>query len=747
MTTQTPASIGPLGTPVDRYDGIAKVTGTATYAGDMHMDGMLVGVIVGATVPRGRVLTIDTTAAQEATGIRLVLTHASAPEQAAFGEPWVPARLARPRPVLAGREVRGYDEPVALVVADTFEQARAGAALVDVRYESSPADLDFASGLATAYKPDAVNPRYPTDSLVGDFEVGMATAAATVDATTETPFQRHNPIEPNVALASWDGDRLTIRSAQQMLGVTRAALAATLRIAPETIRVISPFIGGGFGSKINLRPETVLAAIAARQLGRPVKVTQTRRQMFANTGGRGAIRQRVRLGATRDGRLTALGHEVWAQTARHEEFAEQVAVTSRSLYSAAAIMTRHRLVRMDVGAGEPMRAPGDTPGLLAIETAVDEMAERLGMDPVALRLANIPTVDPDSGKPFSTHGLAQCLRRGAELFGWSTRSPRMRAQSDGRRLIGCGVASAIRPNYMQAGAARVRLGGNGVATVQIDMTDLGTGTYTILAQIAAEELGLPVTNVIVELGDSTFPTTPGSAGSFGAAVAGSAVQSATRALKAAALTAAAGDARSLLSGTTAAEAVFADGSWRRRDGVGETLAQIAARAPHGALEAAGKVEPGAGNASHAQFSFGAFFAEVGVDRDTGEVRVRRMLGTFAAGRILNPKLARSQLIGGMVWGIGSALHEEAVLDHRTGAFVNRDLAGYHFPAHADIPQIEVAFIDENDQLANPLGSKGIGELGVCGSNAAIANAVTHATGIRVRQFPITPDRLVGVLDS
>lgn len=745
MTTQTAKSPGLLGTPVDRYDGIAKVTGTAIYAGDMHIDGMLVGVIVGATIPRGRVIAIDTTAAQEATGVRLVLTHASAPEQAPFGEPWVPARLARPRPVLADREVRGFDEPVALVVADTFEQARSAAALVDVRYERTDADLDFAKRLDTAYVPDAVNPRYPTDSLVGDFEAGMAAAAATVDAMTDTPFQRHNPIEPNVALARWEDDQLTVWSAQQMLGVTRAALAATLKIEPEKIRVISPFVGGGFGSKINLRPETVLAAIAARQLSQPVKVTQTRRQMFANTGGRGAIRQRVRLGATKEGRLTALAHEVWAQTARHEEFAEQVAITSRSLYGAAAIMTRHRLVRLDVGAGEPMRAPGDTPGLLAIETAMDKLADRLGLDPVALRLANIPAVDPDSGKPFSTHGLAQSLTRGAELFGWSTRDPRSRSRSDGRWLVGTGVASAIRPNYMQSGAARVRLGGNGIATVQIDMTDLGTGTYTILAQVAAEELGLPMANVIVELGDTAFPATPGSAGSFGAAVSGSAVQSAARSLKLAALTAAAGDARSPLNGTVAAHAVFADGGWRRGDGAGETLAQIAARAPQGALEATGKVEPGPGNISHAQFSFGAFFAEVGVDRDTGEVRVRRMLGTFAAGRILNPKLARSQLIGGMVWGISSALHEEALLDHRTGAFVNRDLAGYHVPVHADIPRIEVTFIDEHDPLANPLGSKGIGELGACGSNAAIANAVAHATGVRVRQFPITPDRLVAAL--
>jgi xanthine dehydrogenase YagR molybdenum-binding subunit len=480
--------------------------------------------------------------------------------------------------------------------------------------------------------------------------------------------------------------------------------------------------------------------MAAKMLGRPVKVAQTRQQMFSNTGHRPTFRQRVRLGANENGELQAISHEAWLQTSRFDEYAEQAATVTRSLYAAPNRQTRHRLVPLDMQHGESMRAPGEAPGLLAVECAMDELAVRLNMDPVELRIRNEPKIDPERGVPFSSRQLVQCLQQGAERFGWSERPTKPRSRREGRLLIGFGMSAGIRPNKIGNAAARVLLRPDGGITARLDMTDIGTGSYTILTQIVAEMLGVSPDMVTVELGDSNFPTTTGSGGSLGAGSSGAALFNACGALRKAILQTAIHERQSPLYGSNSTAARF------ERGGVtigahSERLEQIAQRAPR-VIEAEDSIGPSASTQRYAQFSYGAYFAEVQVDVDTAEIRARRMIGVFDTGRILNKKTARSQLMGGMVWGLSAALHEEGVIDDRWGQFVNRDLAGYHFPVHADMPKIDVVWLDGRDDTVNPLGSKGLGELSICGSGAAIANAVYNATGIRVRSFPITLDKLL-----
>lgn len=736
-----------IGQPVDRVDGRLKVTGRATYAYERRLDAApAYGVILGSAIAKGRIVSIDTAAAERAPGVLHVMTHRNAPAQAEFGPPvtpTVPEVFTRARPMLASGEVRFYDEPVALVVAESFEAARGAAALIEVRYEEARGDYDLAGRLGDAYVPSRANAGIATDSTMGDVDAAFAAAAVKVDVTYRTPYEHHNPMEPHATLAVWSGDMVTIHTSAQTLANFRAGLANTLRIPPENIRILSPFIGGGFGAKLIIHADTVLAALAARVLQRPVKVALTRQQMFANAGHRAEMVQKVRLAADGDGRLAAVDHDVWSATSRFEEFCEQTAAFGRSLYAAPNRRSRHRLVRVDLNRGEWMRSPGEAPGMLAYECAMDELAERLGLDPVVLRLRNEPSQDPERNVPFSTRNLTACMEEGARRFGWARRNPAPGQARDGRKLIGLGMAAAIRPNYVGASAARVAIDRAGRVTARLDMTDIGTGTYTILSQIAADALGVPMSMVSVELGDSRFPRTAGSGGSWGAASSGTAVRRACTALKERIVEAARTHARSPLRGLNA-EARLEDGSvtvGTRRVSLADLLARVA---PDG-LEAEGSVVGVANNPdyrSYSQHSYGAHFVEVAVDCDTGEIRLRRMLSVIGAGRILNPKTARSQVLGGMTWGIGAALMEETVLDHRRGLFVNHDLAEYHVPVHADIPALDVVFLQEADDKANPLGAKGLGELGVCGAGAAVANAVYNATGIRVRDFPITLDKLL-----
>ncbi|MGY4816818.1 xanthine dehydrogenase family protein molybdopterin-binding subunit [Pseudomonas chlororaphis subsp. piscium] len=742
MSTSRPtqaAANSPIGQPLDRVDGRLKVTGRATYAYEQReMGDSAYGYILGATIARGRISAIDTREAERTPGVLYVMTHNNVPAQAAFGPAVTPTTaevFTRSRPVLATDRVRYYDEPVALVVASTFEAARAAARLIRVSYTPEQGDFDLRSRLEQAYIPPRTNAGFQTDSAIGDFEAGFDAAPIKLDSTYSTPYQSHVPMEPHASIAVWSGDDLTLYTSAQTLANFRGGLANTLGIEPARVRIVSPYIGGGFGAKLIIHPDAVLAALAARVLKRPVKVALTRQQMFANAGYRPAMQHRVRLAADRSGKLTALGHDVWSSTSRFEEFCEQTAVFARSLYAAPNRLTRHRLVPVDLNRGEWMRSPGEAPGMLAFESAMDELAERLGLDPIELRVRNEPELDPELGVPFASRNLLACMQTGAERFGWSRRKPKPGSRREGRKLIGMGMAAAIRPNYLGLSRALVSLGPTGRVLVRLDMTDIGTGTYTILTQVAAQSLGVPMSAVQVQLGDSRFPQTSGSGGSWGAASSSSAVEAACQALKQRIIQAAGAPYNQ-------AEARFADG----RIGTGERserLSDLLLRVAPAGLQAEGSVGPmGEDYKQFSQHSNGAHFAEVAVDIDTGEVRLRRMLAVIGAGRILNPKTARSQILGGMTWGVGAALMEQTLLDTRHGHFVNHDLAEYLVPVNADIAAMDVVFLEAPDTKANPLGIKGLGELGVCGAGAALANAVYNATGIRVREFPLTLDKLL-----
>ncbi|WP_331376042.1 xanthine dehydrogenase family protein molybdopterin-binding subunit [Sinorhizobium chiapasense] len=740
-------SNGLIGQPIARIDGPLKVTGRATYAYEHAVNEAAYGYILGAAIAKGRIVEIDTAKAERAPGVLHVMTYRNAPAQPEFGPavtPTVPEVFTRARPVLNSDRVRFYDEPVALIVAETFEAARAAAGLIRVRYEEGRGAFDLPARLSDAYTPRRTNAGFETDSAIGDFDSAFAAAPVKVDATYRTPYEHHNPMEPHATLAVWSGDEVTIHTSAQTLANFQAGLASTLGIPRERIRIVSPYIGGGFGSKLIVHADTVLAALAARVLRRPVKVALTRQQMFANAGHRAEMVQRVRLGADRHGRLTSIGHDVWSATSGFEEFCEQTAVFGRSLYAAPNRLTRHRLVPVDLNRGEWMRSPGEAPGMLAYESAMDELAEKLGLDPIELRIRNEPTEDPERGVPFSTRNLVACMQEGARRFGWERRDATPGRIREGRKLIGYGMAAAIRPNYIGAATAKVTIDAKGRVTAELDMTDIGTGSYTILAQIAAESLGVPIAAVKVELGDSRFPRTAGSGGSWGAASAGSALHQACNALKERIVEVARASDRSPFRAEDLAGPKFADGEVR----VGErsvSLADLIGEIAPDGIAATGSVAAARDTESYrtySQHSYGAHFAEVAVDSDTGEIRMRRLLAVIGAGRILNARTARSQILGGMAWGIGAALMEETVLDPRYGHFVNHDLAEYHVPVNGDVPEMEVVFLEEYDDKANPLGSKGLGELGVCGTGAAIANAVYNATGVRVREFPITLDKVL-----
>jgi xanthine dehydrogenase YagR molybdenum-binding subunit len=693
-----------IGLPLDRVDGRLKVTGKATYAYEYAAQGHTAyGVIVPASVSKGRVVSVEVRDAQRAPGVLLVLTKDNAPTQHPFGPVDLPDRFARAMPAMNNDEVPYFGFPVAFVVATTFEQATAAAALLKVHYESLPAAYDLQKARATAINPGKMNGGDPADSAIGNFEAAFADAPVKIDAVYTTPYQSQAPMELHATMASWDGPKLTVHMAAQLTTSPQEGLARTLNIPKENVRVITRYIGGGFGSKLPYYFDATLAAIGARMLKRPVKVMLTRPQLFHMTTHRSASEQRVRLGANHDGRLTAYGQDALVQTARFDMYTEPVCGAARMLYAAPNRLTRHRVAKLDLPRSDSMRAPGDSIGLLGLECSMDELAEALNIDPVELRLRNDTQIDPEQKKPFSSRYLAEALREGAARFGWDKRVAKPASVRDGRWLVGLGVASAIRGDILKDAKARARLGDDGRLTVELAMTDIGTGTYTILTQIAAETMEMPVDRVTVLMGDTDYPPTAGSGGSFGAATSGAAVLAACQKLKA-------GQAS-------------------------------------GMKEAEGSVTSAEMDSAYAHAGFGAHFAEVGVDRDTGEVRVRRMLGVFAVGRILNPKTAYSQMIGGMTWGIGSALMEENHIDQRYGSFAAQDLASYHVAVNADVPDLDVVFLHEDDPHGTPLGSKGIGELGICGAGAAVINAIHNATGARIRNFPATPDKLLATLET
>jgi xanthine dehydrogenase YagR molybdenum-binding subunit len=717
---------GVVGKPLDRVDGRLKVTGGAVYAFEVQRGpATAYGFVVEASIGKGRIRSIDTRMAERSPGVVLILTHRNAPEQGTGT-----GQHQQAHPVLTGPEVSYYGEPVAFVVAETFEQARAAAYLVRVTYDRAPGKFALRDGMEEARKP--VGGNEPADTATGDFANAFAAAPVQLDVTYTTPLQSHAMMEPHATLASWDGDKLTLHTANQMLNQGQKAVATTLKIPPENVRLISPFVGGGFGGKLWVNADAILSAIAARQLQRPVKTALTRQQVFHVTTHRSDTVQRIRLGTDRDGRILAIGHDsVSGNLATQQQF-EGAAVQTRTLYAGANRQTRHRLAALDIPVASSMRAPGESVGLLALECAMDELAEKLSIDPIELRVRNEPSEDPEKHIPYSSRHLIACLQEGARRFGWNKRNPQPGQVRDGRWLVGMGVSAATRGNPLKLSKASVRLDPDGTATVRMAMTDIGTGTYTILTQIAAEMLGLPPDKIRVELGDTNFPEASGSGGSFGAASAGSALFDACTSLRAKLANAA---------GVDPATAHFAGGRLEA-GGQSRSLTDLLGNT---GLEADGEIQPGDTLKKFSQQSYGAHFAEVGVDADTGEIRLRRMLGVFTAGRVLNAKTARSQAIGGMIFGVGAALEEALNLDRRFGCFVNHDLAEYHVPVHADVPDVDAIFLAELDTAANPLKSKGIGELGICGAGASLANAIYNACGARIRDYPITLDKVLSSL--
>ncbi|QXJ21606.1 xanthine dehydrogenase family protein molybdopterin-binding subunit [Actinomadura graeca] len=680
----------------DRLESREKVTGEARYAAEYPVEGVAYAAAVQAGVGRGEVVSVGTDEASRLPGVLAVLSCENAPRLNGVDD----GELA----LFQSRKVSYRGQFVAAVVAETLETAREAARLVRVDYRSEPPDVRLGADRPDLYEPGSVNPGFPADTGKGDPDGAFARSAVRVDATYTTPAEHNNPMEPHATIALWDEDgTLTLYDSNQGSSIVQTTLAKVFGLDKDRVRVVAPHVGGGFGAKGTPRPNAVLAAMAARAAGRPVKFAVPRQQMFATTGYRTPTIQRVRLGADADGRLNAILHDAIGQTSVVREFAEQTATPTRVMYRAEHRRTSHRLVRLNVPTPSWMRAPGETPGMFALESAMDELAVAAGIDPVELRVRNDTDRDPESGVPFSSRNLVACLREGAGRFGWAARDPEPGVRRQGRRLLGTGVAAATYPAYMQPNRATARAEPDGTFTVRIAAADIGTGARTALTLIAAEALKADLDRVRVEIGDSAFPRASVAGGSAGTSSWGTAVVRACEAL----------------------------------------LGRMNGTVPPGGLEASADTgDEVKGREEYARHAFGAQFADVEVDVDTGEVRVRRMLGVFAAGRIINPKTARSQFIGGMTMGLGMALLEESVMDAEFGDYLTRDLAQYHVPACADVRDIDAVWVEESDPHLNPMGTKGIGEIGIVGAAAAVANAVHHATGVRVRDLPITPSRLL-----
>jgi xanthine dehydrogenase YagR molybdenum-binding subunit len=727
MKFETPATTNPIdqlkviGKPTDRIDGPLKTTGTAPYAYERHdvAPNQAYGYVVGSAIAKGRIASIDLADAKAAPGVLAIVTAENA------------GKLARGNhntaKLLGGPDIEHYHQAIAIIVAETFEQARAAAQLVRVEYTRAKGVFDLAAAKNSA-KPVA-GFGGPADTAVGDFAGAFARAPVQLDATYTTPDQAHAMMEPHASIAVWNGNQLTLWTSNQMIDWGASDLAKTFGLPKENVRVVSPFVGGGFGGKLFLRADALLAALGAHAAGRPVKVALTRPFMFNNTTHRPATIQRIRIGANKDARITAIGHESWSANLPGGS-PETAVYQTRLLYAGAARMTATRLSLLDLPEGNAMRAPGEAPGLMALEIAIDEMAEKLGVDPIEFRILNDTQVDPEKPeRPFSHRSLIECLRTGADRFGWNKRNPLPGKTREGRWLIGMGVTAAFRNNLNMKSAARVRIDNRGIVTVETDMTDIGTGSYTIIGQTAAEMMGVPLEKVVVRLGDSTFPVSAGSGGQWGANSSTAGVYAACVKLR---------EAVAQKLGFNSADVMFADGQVRS----GNRTVPLAQAAGESGIVAEDVMEFGDLDKKYQQSTFGAHFVEVGVDAATAEVRIRRMLAVCAAGRILNPKSARSQVIGAMTMGVGAALMEDLAVDKRRGFFVNHDLAGYEVPVHADIPHQEVVFLDETDPMSSPMKAKGVGELGICGVGAAIANAIYNATGVRVRDYPITLDKLL-----
>ncbi|WP_094289640.1 xanthine dehydrogenase family protein molybdopterin-binding subunit [Mycobacterium lehmannii] len=693
MTTLEPRAIG---TRVTRLDGPAKVTGTADYAYEYAVENAAYLHPVQATIANGRITTMDTSAAEAVDGVLAILT--------VFDKSQLADTSNGDLTILQGPQVNYRGQLIGAVVAENAETARHAAGLVQVEYDASPHDVELRADHPKLYAPEQVNAGYPTDTAEGDAEAALRDAPVVVDQIYSTPHEHNNPMEPHACIALWDNDTLTLWDSTQGVHVVRKEMATTFGLDPEQVRVIANNVGGGFGSKGAPHSHNVLAVMAAQRVpGRPVKFAVTRQQMFDFVGYRTPTIHHLRLGAERDGTLTSVRHDVIAQTATVKEFAEQAAVPTRMMYAGANRKTSHRLAALDVPVPFWMRAPGECPGMFALEVAMDELAVACDLDPIELRIRNEPDVDPETGNPWSDRRLVECLQTGAEQFGWASRDPEPGSRCEGEWLLGTGVASAVYPAMVQPGnSARIECVAPGRYAVAIGAVDIGTGTWTALSQIAADALGCELSAIDLQIGDTDLPAASVEGGSSGISSWGRAI-------------------------VAAAQQFRHDHGDHPEVGVSTT-----AEAPEN------EEAPNFG-----MYSFGAHFVEARVSRHTGEIRVSRMLGVFSIGRAINPATLRSQLIGGMTMGLSMALHEESVRDPRFGHIVTRDLATYHISSHADVPAIEAMWLDDVDKHANPMGSRGAGEIGIVGSAAAVVNAVYHATGIRVRDLPVMCDALLG----
>ncbi len=694
-----------VGTPIDRVDAKRKVTGTATYAADTDVTKVAHAVIATSTIGKGAIVALDVDEARRAPGVLAVITHDNAPRLAIKKQSSAPNE--RVLQLLQDAQVLYADQPIAVVVADTLERAQHAAALIVPRFTTRAVIATIEQGLGSARVPRGMVHGEP-DSSRGNFDVGIAAAKFKLDANYATPNVNHNPLEPHATIAVWSGgDHLTLYDATQGIFGVRQRLGEIFGLPKQNVRVIDQFVGGGFGCKGTPWSHVALCALAAKVVGRPVKLAITRPQMFSLVGHRPHTMQHVVLGADPEGKLVAIDHAVISETSEFDEFVEPSALQTRMLYACPNVRTSHRLVSVDAPTPTFMRAPGESSGTFAIESAMDELAYMVGIDPLELRLRNYAERDEQEDKPFSSKSLRECYEQGAKKFGWAKRNPVPGSMRDGRELVGYGMATATYPANQWAASARATYQPDGTYLVQAGTQDLGTGTYTVMTQVAADALGVSVDHVTFELGDTAFPETPVSGGSTTASSVGPAVQAACVALKQKLATMTPGD--------------------------------LAAHQP---VVAEAKSEVSPERKKFALHSFGADFVEVRVDQDLGSIRVARVVAAFACGKILNPKTANSQFVGGIVWGIGMALEEHTVRDRRTGRIVTRDLADYHVPVHADIPTIDVISVDEIDPHVNAIGTKGIGEIGITGVTAAIANAVYHATGKRIRELPITLDKIL-----
>ncbi|REG78361.1 xanthine dehydrogenase family protein molybdopterin-binding subunit [Algoriphagus antarcticus] len=706
-----------IGKPIDRIEGRLKVTGMAKYATEFPVENKVYAQAVNSTIAKGEIVSIDTSEAEKAAGVLAVLTHKNAEKLKAFEEEMPELGTTTIAPVLQSNKVHYYGEYVGLVVAETFEQATYAAKLVKVKYKEETPDIHLDKSRAKAYKPTE-----SSDFSRGDMDAGMAAADQTLEATYNTPIEHHHPMELHAVIASWNNGKVLAYTSQQMVDNSTIVISDTFQIPKKDVRVVAAFVGGGFGSKLNTDRHVILALMASKKLGKPVQLTVTRNQMFTNTGMRQHNEQNMRIGAKKDGTLTALSHETLSHTSTFQEYQEPCGNVSKMLYKVPNNLIKHRLIPLNFQTPCSMRAPGEATGSFALESAMDEMAWKLKMDPIDFRIKNDTQIDLSEERPFSSRLLIECLRIGAEKFGWKERKMEPRTNTNGNWLIGYGVSAASREAPYKKTSSKVIISleeGKAIATIQMDATDIGTGSYTIIAQTASEYLGIPTEDVTVELGDSNYPVTPGSGGSWGAA--------------------------SYCNGARAAcENAIAELKRKKNIPEGEeiALADLLKQNDLTKFEAEGTAEPSEEFEKYSVFSFGANFSEVWVDKDTGMSRIKRMVNVGSAGKILNPKTAYGQIIGGLTMGVGMALTEQTKIEPNFGNFITRSFADYHAPVNLDMANVEVIFLPEEDKIANKMGVKGIGELGITSVAASIANAIFNATGKRMRDLPITPEKLI-----